>query len=397
MPRRYNPDHPVKNHFTTPQRVRFFEAFANKGERTARDIFRDFNMAPSTGYRLLHDREHYGDLADRRDEFRKHKQQLRETRQGPKPKNTDEQHNNKNNNNNNNIIRAPRDIVTVATMTAPVRDALRFPASDSRKIKDYLPPHSSRQPPSHIKPFVTLTFATSLDSQLAIAPGVQTALSGPQSKAMTHFLRSRHDAILIGAGTAIADNPSLNCRIEGVGGYGGQGLVGQPRPVVVDPHGRWQFNEESKVMRLAKDGKGKAPYIVTCVEPPESQRWILESLGGEYLVLSLSPEDVAAAGSSWHIILNALAHRSIESVMIEGGGLVINDILGPGPAYSLVDSIIVTIAPVWLGRGGVQVCPDGGSERLPVTRLKETRWIPLGEDVVLCGRPNQTLRQGDMI
>lgn len=212
-------------------------------------------------------------------------------------------------------------------MTAPIRDALQFPASDSRQIEDYLP-HSSHQPQSHTKPFVTLTFATSLDSQLAIAPGVQTALSGPQSKAMTHFLRSRHDAILIGAGTAIADNPSLNCRIEGVGGYGGEGLVGQPRPVVVDPHGRWQFSEESKVMRLAKEGKGKAPYIVTCVEPSESQLGILESVGGDYLVLGLLPEDVAASGSSWHVILDALSHRGIQSVMIEGGGFVINDILG---------------------------------------------------------------------
>jgi 2,5-diamino-6-(ribosylamino)-4(3H)-pyrimidinone 5'-phosphate reductase len=278
-------------------------------------------------------------------------------------------------------------------MALPVRDALQFPASDSHPIEDYLPPRSSSsQLTNSNTPFVTLTFATSLDSQLAIAPGVQTALSGPQSKAMTHFLRSRHDAILIGAGTAIADNPSLNCRLEGVGGYGGHGLTGQPKPVVVDPHGRWQFGEESKVMKLAKEGKGRAPYIVTCVEPSEYQRGILEGLGGEFLVLGLSPEDVNAAGSSWHIILEALSHRGIQSVMIEGGGFVINDILGPGPAYSLVDSIIVTIAPTWLGRGGVQVYPDGGSERLPMTRLKDTRWVPLGDDVVLCGRPNKTLR-----
>jgi 2,5-diamino-6-(ribosylamino)-4(3H)-pyrimidinone 5'-phosphate reductase len=145
-------------------------------------------------------------------------------------------------------------------------------------------------------------------------------------------------------------------------------------------------------MRLAKEGKGKAPYVVTCVKPSESQRAVLESVGGDFLVLDLSPEDVATAGSSWHIILDALSHRGVASVMIEGGGFVINDILGPGPAYSLIDSIIVTIAPTWLGKGGVQVCPDGGTERLPMTRLRDTRWIPLGEDVVLCGRPNKALR-----
>jgi 2,5-diamino-6-(ribosylamino)-4(3H)-pyrimidinone 5'-phosphate reductase len=278
---------------------------------------------------------------------------------------------------------------------ATSRDALHFPDSDSYQLEDYLPLPFFYQLSRHNyynKPFVTLTFATSLDSQLAIVPGVQTALSGPQSKAMTHFLRSKHDAILIGVGTAIADNPSLNCRIEGVGGYGGEGLAGQPRPVVVDPHGRWQFTEESKVFKLAKEGRGKAPFIVTSVEPSDARRAVLESVGGKYLVLGLSHEKVQKAGSTWHIVLDALKDRGIQSVMIEGGGFVINDLLGAGPAYSLINSVIVTIAPTWLGKGGVQVCPDGGSERLPVTRLQEVKWVPLGEDVVLCGRPNRSLR-----
>ncbi|KNG44811.1 5-amino-6-(5-phosphoribosylamino)uracil reductase [Stemphylium lycopersici] len=241
-------------------------------------------------------------------------------------------------------------------MAAPTRDALHFPVSDSKNFGDYLPPSQTSQiaPIDHLnKPFVTLTFATSLDSQLAIAPGVQTALSGPQSKSMTHFLRSKHDAILIGAGTAIADNPSLNCRIEGVGGYGGEGLVGQPRPVVVDPQGRWEFSEESKVLKLAKEGKGKAPYIITCAEPSEAHKAILENVGGRFLVLG--PLNTTDTRSSWHMILDALWERNIQSVMIEGGGFVINDLLGPGPAYSLVDSVIVTIAPTWLGKGGVQM------------------------------------------
>jgi 2,5-diamino-6-(ribosylamino)-4(3H)-pyrimidinone 5'-phosphate reductase len=278
--------------------------------------------------------------------------------------------------------------------TGPIREALHFPDAESNQLNDYLPPSlcQSSTESSLDRPFVTLTFATSLDSQLSIAPGVQTALSGPQSKSMTHFLRSRHDAILIGAGTAVADNPSLNCRIEGVGGYGGEGLVGQPRPIVVDPRGRWQFSEESKVLKLAREGKGKAPFIITRVAPSDARRAVLEGVGGKFLVLGPSPTDKSESSSSWHMILEALKEQGIRSVMIEGGGFVINDLLGPGPAYSLVDSVIVTIAPTWLGKGGVQVCPDGGSSRLPVTRLQDVRWIPLGEDVVLCGRPNKSLR-----
>jgi hypothetical protein len=55
MPRRQPPGHTVKKHMDTPRRVRFFEAFERKGERTARDIFKDFNIHPSTGYKLLHE------------------------------------------------------------------------------------------------------------------------------------------------------------------------------------------------------------------------------------------------------------------------------------------------------------------------------------------------------
>ena len=232
-----------------------------------------------------------------------------------------------------------------------------------------------------------MTFATSLDSQLSLAPGVQTALSGPESKAMTHYLRSRHDAILIGVGTAEADNPSLNCRIEGVGGYGAEGLKGQPRPVVIDPRGRWRFTAESKVLKLAKEGKGKAPWVFTRVPLDEDRTKLLESVGGQVIVAN--PEDGTEWRISWRHVLDLLGAEEIASVMIEGGGAVVNDLLDP-KNIGLVDAVIVTIAPTWLGKGGVQVYPDErveGGVRLPVARLGNAKWVPLGDDVVLCGFP----------
>ena len=270
-------------------------------------------------------------------------------------------------------------------MATPVRDALRFPQHSTDQIEPFIPKPGVRHPNKpYGRPHVTLTFATSLDSNLSLAPGVQTALSGPESKAMTHYLRSKHDAILIGVGTAEADNPSLNCRIEGVGGYGGEGLTGQPRPVVIDPRGRWQCTAESKVLRLAREGKGKAPWIFTMVPIDEKKRHLLESVGGEVIVAGPQP---SARRLSWGYVLDELERRDIESVMIEGGGAVINDLLSPRN-IRFVDTVIVTIAPVWLGKGGVQVCPDKREEdgaKLSVARLKDVKWVPLGDDVVLCG------------
>ncbi|RAL63545.1 hypothetical protein DID88_003589 [Monilinia fructigena] len=88
------------------------------------------------------------------------------------------------------------------------RDALNFPESERAKMADYLPSKTSIAA-AHLKslPHTTLTYATSIDSQITISPGIGSPISGPASKAMTHYLRSKHDAILIGVNTAIADNP----------------------------------------------------------------------------------------------------------------------------------------------------------------------------------------------
>jgi 2,5-diamino-6-(ribosylamino)-4(3H)-pyrimidinone 5'-phosphate reductase len=69
----------------------------------------------------------------------------------------------------------------------------------------------SQQPPS-IRPHITLTFAQSTDAKIAAIPGKQLILSGDESMQMTHWLRSMHDAILVGIGTALNDDPQLNSR-----------------------------------------------------------------------------------------------------------------------------------------------------------------------------------------
>lgn len=201
---------------------------------------------------------------------------------------------------------------------------------------------------------------------------------------MTHYLRSQHDAILIGCGTAIADDPSLNCRIAGVGGYGGVGLEGQPRPIVVDPNGRWDVGDASKVVKLAREGRGKGVWLVSKKgSVDEEKRRVVEGVGGKVFEL-----EAVEGKMGWKGILDVLAKEGVRSVMIEGGGAVIDNLLSK-ENMRLVDSVIVTIAPVWLGKGGVQICPDArvdDGQRVPVSRLKDVKWVPLGEDVVLYGR-----------
>lgn len=270
------------------------------------------------------------------------------------------------------------------------KDTLYFPAEERPFLEPHLPPKDTPPVDGSSFPFTTVTFATSLDSQLALLPGAPTQLSGPQSKAMTHYLRSRHDAILIGVGTAVADNPSLNCRLEGVGGYGGEGFEGQPRPIIIDPTARWDFTADHKIFQLARDGKGRAPYIITGLAiPPADKKAILDEAGGKFITIDVTTTGINDHKLEWKDILKALSVEGLRSVMIEGGGAIINSLLQPD-YFSVISSVIITIAPTWLGVGGVVVSPPRrfNDEGYPMAavQLDNVEWHPFGADVVLCGK-----------
>lgn len=292
------------------------------------------------------------------------------------------------------------DTVSAVYHTMPHPDALEFPKDDRFFLEPYLPVHASFQQfiPEDDSPYpwTTLTFATSLDSAIALSPGTRTALSGSESKAMTHYLRARHDGILVGIGTVLADDPGLNCRLLGVGGYGGIKSNRQPRPVIVDPHGKFlDVAAASKVVQLARDGKGLGAWVVMSwtndseiLGRVRKIDAVLEEVGGK--VVMIKKDHPRSDGRiNWMDLLHKLKREGLDSVMIEGGGTVINDLLRAEHQH-LISSVMVTIAPTWLGQGGVVVSPerqvsDGGTS-LPVARLKTPKWYPLGEDVVLAGR-----------
>ena len=266
-------------------------------------------------------------------------------------------------------------------------DTLQLSDHIKQMLEPYLPSRNLELSETD-RPHVTLTYASSLDSSLTIAPGMQTPISGFQSKAMTHYLRSRHDAIIIGVGTAIADDPALNCRLEGAGGYGGLGWEGQPRPIIIDPTGRWMISPQSKILQTVAQGKGRAPWIVIShgVGMDHERFELLKFYGGKYFGLK---QVDARMRLRWEAILKALLSEGIKSVMIEGGSMVINDLLQPGN-IDFVSSAIVTLAPTFLGKGGVGVNPAPGHDHTgrpqPVVRFQDVQWIPMGEDVVMCGK-----------
>jgi len=262
-------------------------------------------------------------------------------------------------------------------------------AAQCAVLSPYLPCEgASRNIPS--LPFTTLTFDTSLDSALGLSSRTPATIWGAQSLAMSHYLRSRYDAILIGVETAIVDDPKLNCRLGKNNGYIDEVRVHQPRPIILDPTARWDFSEKSAVFATVEESRGLAPYILTSVQDTlTAKRSILERFGGKYITIKATINEAGEHRFDWRHVLEALAAEALASVMIEGGAYVINSLLLPDN-LSLISSVIITIAPAWLGQGGPVISPaqrlDKNGYAIVSARLTAVKWLPFGEDVVLCGR-----------
>lgn len=244
-------------------------------------------------------------------------------------------------------------------------------------------------------PHLTLTYATSLDSTIAaiaIEPKTTTTtlISGNESKAMTHYLRAVHNAILVGSTTAIADDPRLTSRWIGVVKNVANPLEQQPRPIILDPSGRWLtgLTGNENLLRLARDGCGHAPWVITdtSVTIESETLTCFQSTGGKWLKIPLAYEG-KNNGVDWNSVLSELMYLGIQSVMVEGGATVINDLLRKKNRRYL-SSIIVTIAPIFLGTGGTIVSPHREDTcENTIYKLREIKWIQMGRDVVMAALP----------
>lgn len=209
---------------------------------------------------------------------------------------------------------------------------------------------------AHGLPFVTVSYAQSIDGTIAAASGAPLAISGETSLTFTHLLRASHDAILVGVGTVLADNPRLTVRlVEGA----------QPQPIILD----------SK-LRTPPDARclaGPRPAWVAATTVDFAQRAAIEATGGRVLHLPTN----AQGGVDLWALLQTLAANGIRSVMVEGGATVISSFL----QQRLANCAVVTIAPRFIG--GLRVLANRPA--LP-PRLLNPSSFQLGEDLILHGQ-----------
>jgi GTP cyclohydrolase II len=212
------------------------------------------------------------------------------------------------------------------------------------------------------RPCVTLSYAQSLDGSIADRPGRPLALSGAQAMAMTHALRALHQAILVGIGTVLADNPRLNVRL----------VSGQdPQPVVVDS--RLRFPAYANLLK-----NRRSPWIATHEDAEVERQQVLEVAGARVLRMPGSNGWVDLAA-----LLEHLGAIGINSLMVEGGAQIITSFL----TSRLVDQVVLTIAPLLVG--GLRVVDHPGlAFRRRFLRLKNLSYQQLGDDLVLRGEPD---------
>jgi diaminohydroxyphosphoribosylaminopyrimidine deaminase / 5-amino-6-(5-phosphoribosylamino)uracil reductase len=230
----------------------------------------------------------------------------------------------------------------------------------------------------HAVPLVTLKSAMTLDGKIAPAVAETTGdakkdfaghwITGESARAHVHELRHQHDAIMVGVGTILADNPLLTDR------------SGRPRRrpllrVILDSNLRLPL-ESRLVESAAKDRADDV--LVFCTSANEHKKAQLEQLGIRVEVLPNSAPDHRPDLSA---VLRRLGQMEITSVMIEGGATINWTAL----AANLVDKVFLYYAPKICTGSGIPFAASTGSHQLPASQLMHAHVHRFGEDFAVEG------------
>jgi diaminohydroxyphosphoribosylaminopyrimidine deaminase/5-amino-6-(5-phosphoribosylamino)uracil reductase len=194
------------------------------------------------------------------------------------------------------------------------------------------------------RPLVTLKLATSLDGRIATRGGESKWITGEISRARGHLLRARNDAILVGSGTALADDPSLTCRLPG---------LEQRSPVRVVMDGRLRLPPGHQLVARAPE---VPTWIVTLDGADAARCKSYRAAGAE--VIEVAPDrdghpDALAT-------LKALGERGITRLLVEGGAHIGAAMLGA----KLVDRLECFRAPSIIGADGAPAAQSFALDRL---------------------------------
>jgi riboflavin-specific deaminase-like protein len=211
------------------------------------------------------------------------------------------------------------------------------------------------------RPRVTVKYAQTLDGRIATKTGHSRWISGEESRTLAHRLRAEHDAILVGVGTVLADDPQLTVRLS---------KGNDPLRVVVDSALR------TPLSATVLADRPENTVIATTVQADPAQADVIRRRGARLLLLPGHEGRVDLAA-----LLEQLAALSIGSVLVEGGAQVISSFL----RLRLADDVVMFIAPKIVGTG-IEAISDLGIRSMDqAIRFERPTMEIAGKDIVFRG------------
>jgi diaminohydroxyphosphoribosylaminopyrimidine deaminase/5-amino-6-(5-phosphoribosylamino)uracil reductase len=213
------------------------------------------------------------------------------------------------------------------------------------------------------RPLVTLKLAASIDSRIATRDGESQWITGEPARRLVHLMRARHDAILTGTGTVLADDPLLTCRLPG---------LDQRSPVRVVLDSRLVTPLKSALASSARDIK---TVIITTAAASDASATALRGEGVEIVRVAETKDARVGLDAA----LRALGDIGITSILVESGGSLATSFLSAG----LVDRLVWFRAPVVIGGDGrAAVEPLEVATLAAAPRFERIDVFTVGEDMV---------------
>jgi diaminohydroxyphosphoribosylaminopyrimidine deaminase/5-amino-6-(5-phosphoribosylamino)uracil reductase len=215
----------------------------------------------------------------------------------------------------------------------------------------------------HGRPLVTLKLATTLDGRIATKAGESRWITGEAARAHGHLLRAEHDAVMVGGGTALADDPRLDVRLPGLEDRA-------PLRVVLDGGLRLPATHD-----LVAQARSRPTVVFTRAGHPGERCRPLDAAGVELVDVAADEEGRLALPA----VLRELGGRGVTRLLVEGGGQLAAGLL----RADLVDRLVWFRAPGVIGADGLPAVGALGLDRLDdLPRFRRTAVAPVGADLV---------------
>lgn len=208
------------------------------------------------------------------------------------------------------------------------------------------------------RPLITLKLATTLDGKIALPSGESRWITGERARRHVHLHRAQHDAVMIGIGSALADDPELTCRLPGV--------------------------EASRLVRIVVDTNARlSPRSKLALSAAVNPVWLLASSAAETAALikagvTIVPTPLAENGVDLSRAVQTLAERGLTRILVEGGAALGASLI----KANLVDRILWYRAPAIMGGGIDAVASLSLRSLVEMPRFRREEILHFGDDVL---------------